>query len=734
MRDTSPGCNKIAKVFKAYRNKWVVALLISLVTASVFMPALKNGFLNWDDDLYVFNNPHIHSINLTSIKWMLTAFYAYNWHPLTWLVHALDYAVWGLNPAGHHLTNVILHALNTFLVVIIVFKLMERETARGRKGTVPPCEANGNISTSFIVASVTGLLFGLHPIHVESVAWVSETKDVLCSFFYLLTIAVYISYTDATKTHNGSYRSGNHRALLIRRVYYALSLLFFSAALLSKPMAVTLPLILILLDIYPLERLHTKCDLKSLVKIFAEKIPFFLLSISVSLLTVSAHELLVKQYSLWVRLLVSMKAFAFYLFLLVLPANLAPLYPYPHHVSLGQPRFLLSFLLLVTITASCIFLWKKTKVYLTLWLYYIITLLPVIGLIQVGKQSAADRYMYLPSIGPFILIGLLAAGSWRKASEARRFPRALRGLFCLVVVSGLTCFSYLTIRQIPIWKNTITLFSYEISQYPDFPDAYTIRGLNYTKKNDYTDAIEDFSRSIQLNPDYAPVYKYRGDAYEKLGRFNLAIADYNKSISINNRDPLGYSGRGDLYFKLGKYKQAISDYERAGQLMDSAVRQELKEQGHDPNKQYARYFYKCAEAYEKLGKYDKALINFDKTSRLVPDAADIYNRRGMLFGKMGNYQKALLDFSKAIKINPAYMPAYNNRAGVFTLLGKYRSAIKDLNTAVRLDATSVDSYVNLGVLYLKTGNNTQAFKDFQAAARLGDNGAQNYLKSRGVKW
>jgi hypothetical protein len=228
----------------------IVSFLISLITILVYLPALQNDFVNWDDNEYLYENPYIQSFNLTSIKWMLTSFHAANWHPLTWLSHTIDYAIWGLNPMGHHLTSIIFHGLNTFLVVILIGNLIN--LARN----------NNKQNTSLIVGAVTGVLFGLHPIHVESVVWASERKDVLCAFFFLLSILAYLRYTSALKRKAGLYVS---------------CLVFFMLSLMSKPMAVTLPIVLLILDVYPLRRMKLR-NITDSWRVIGEKVPFFVLS------------------------------------------------------------------------------------------------------------------------------------------------------------------------------------------------------------------------------------------------------------------------------------------------------------------------------------------------------------------------------------------------------------------------------------------------------------------------
>jgi hypothetical protein len=373
--------NNIAK-----KGKWFVALAILILTVLVYLPVIQNDFVNWDDPEYVYENRNIQVLGLQSLKWMLTTFHAANWHPVTWFSHALDHALWGLNPMGHHLTSILLHGLNAFLVVILIMRLLHHGKSVNYRFAGYEKENQLN-RDSLIIAGVTGLFFGLHPIHVESVAWVSERKDVLYAFFYLLSIVLYIEYVSS--------RQGK------KILYFGLSLGFFILSLMSKPMAVTLPVVLIILDFYPLERLSLKNVFTSQRKIILEKLVFFGLSAVSSILTIQAQKSAgaIKPYfsiQFTERLLVAIRAPVFYLYKMLWPTDLAPLYPYPSGISFFRIEYIISFSVLFMITGFCIYSWKRQKIWTVVWAYYLITLFPVLGIIKVGDQAAADRYMYLP--------------------------------------------------------------------------------------------------------------------------------------------------------------------------------------------------------------------------------------------------------------------------------------------------------------------------------------------------
>ncbi|MDO8446221.1 MAG: tetratricopeptide repeat protein [Deltaproteobacteria bacterium] len=557
--------------------------LIALVTFITYLPALNNDFVNWDDPTYVYENPHLQLLNLDFIEWAFSSVYFSNWHPLTMISYALDYSIWGLNPFGYHLTNIFFHACNTFLVFVLVVRLIECQP----NSPIPLFNkegVRGRYPSSLVAASVTALLFGIHPIHVESVAWVSERKDVLCAFFFLLALLVYLRYVSA-KTRTS--------------LLYSLCLLLFAMALLSKPMAVSFPVVLLILDFYPLKRFRAGDE--KIKRILAEKLPFFLFSLLSSLMTVWAQYLggslkPLEIYPLTTRFFVAMWAILFYLSKMLIPLDLAPFYPYPSQITATHIG---AFILVSGLIAYCI----KNRLLTAVWSYYIITLIPVIGIVQVAGFAAADRYTYLPSIGPFMLAGIAISLLIEGYS---RYKKAV-----VAVLAGLTVLTVsMTIKQIEVWRDSITLWSHEIKIYPDFYSSYYSRGNAYIKLNRYDEVISDYTKAIELNPKYLDAYNNRGNIYFDLGNYQAALSDYNKALELNPLDSQVYTNRGNAYLGLGDYAQAIKNHDRAIELN--------------------------------------------------PNDATAYNNRGAAYFRSGNYAHAIRDFSRAVELDPQFTDAYNN--------------------------------------------------------------------------
>ncbi len=511
------------------RHKIIFFLLAALAAFLVFMPGLWAGFVNWDDSAYVFENAHLRSFDL---KWAFSAVVVGNWLPLTLLSYALDYAIWGYSPFGYHLTNNILHAANTGLVLLLCLRL-----ASARKMAA---------FESMAFSLTAALLFGLHPLRVESVVWVSERKDVLCAFFFLLAMLSYLRY-----------------ATLLKKGWYVLTLVLFALALMSKPMAVTLPLVLLIIDFYPLERFK-----RSFRLVLVEKIPFFILSAASAAVALWAQRLegalsSIDTYPFWMRALVALRALGFYIFKSVFPSGLAPFYPLPDSGEIFDFSLLASAALVMTISSICLFTLKRTKALSAAWLYFLVTLLPVIGLVQVGSQAAADRYTYLPLIGPAMLIGALAAFVFGRLHRARAvaFYSALLFVFAI-----LTALSAVTVRQIGFWHDPIALWRREIALYPQVSLAYSNRALAYDDRGMYTEAIADYSSVISIDPGSASAYNNRGLIYDRLKMYREAIADFDIAIAVKPDYALAYNNRGNAYKSLGELRPAIDDFTRAAHL------------------------------------------------------------------------------------------------------------------------------------------------------------------------
>ena len=555
---------------EAIRHKNLIPVLICLalaiLTVITFWPLKDCGFVSLDDDVYVYQNAHVQSgLNWNSIKQAFSSEIIGKsgfWHPLTWLSLMLDYQIFGLNPFGFHMVNLLFHVMNTILLFLI-FRRMTK--------TIWP--------SAFVAC-----LFAIHPLHVESVAWIAERKDVLSTFFWMLTMGAYSYYVE----HPGFRR-------------YSLVLLFFVLGLMAKPMLITLPFVLLLLDYWPLQRFEeTRPNHKVQTEVFTsetsdkqkkkyknkpavketadseykwsliypllwEKIPLFVLAILSSIVTYIACLKVgavqsVEALSPVVRIGNAFVSYIAYIGKMIWPSNLAVFYPHPGLLVPWQ--VLGSVFLLIAITSVVIWKAKKFPYLATGWLWYTGTLVPVIGIVRVGVHAMADRYTYIPLIGLFIMV------SWGVPELLKKWNLRKEILLASSALSIL-CLSIITWTQVGYWQNSFTLYDHTLKVTDDNWLIYNNRGNAYAGLGNYRQAIEDLNRAIEIKPTYADAYTNRGAAYAGLGNHRQAIEDYGRAIEIEPGYANTYFNRGNSYRGLGNYRQAIEDYDEAIEIKPS---------------------------------------------------------------------------------------------------------------------------------------------------------------------
>ena len=522
------------------REGFIYAALL-LFTAAVYWPVVHCRFLNLDDWIYVTANPYVqHGLTANGIAWAFRTTTSYNWHPITWLSHMLDCQLFGLNPAAHHLVNVVFHAANTLLL----FHLLKRMTRE--------------VWPSAIVAA----LFALHPLHVESVAWIAERKDVLSTFFGLLTIWAYIQYArgraDLLVGQDARQRAPTGQVgpagIVLKSPgagWYVLALLFFALGLMSKPMLVTWPFVLLLLDYWPLERLRLSkpedanteataskpstfnLQPSTFLRLVLEKLPFLVLSIASSVVTVYAQRaggsvMDLNRMDFWARLDNALVSYVRYLAKAVWPQHLAAYYPI--HVDWPYWQVLGSAALLAAITAPVLRQWRRRPYLAFGWLWFLGTLVPVIGLVQVGGQAMADRYMYIPSIGLFVMV------VWGAKELAARLgiSRMGTGGVAAAALAGVT----VTAVQLRYWRNSETLFRHALDVTSNNMMAEFLLGDALIKERKAAEGLVHLERVVQLFPDYAPAQSKIADVLAMHGRIREAIEHYHAVLLYRPDTPI----------------------------------------------------------------------------------------------------------------------------------------------------------------------------------------------------
>jgi hypothetical protein len=561
----------------------LICLALAVLTVITFWSLKDCGFINLDDDLYVYENAYVQSgLNWNSIGQAFSSELMEtggHWHPLTWLSLMLDHQIFGLNPQGYHLVNLLFHVLNTLLLFLVLRRMTK---------TLWP--------SAFVAC-----LFAIHPLHVESVAWITERKDVLSTFFWMLTLGAYSYYVE-------------NRGL--RR--YFLVLLFFALGLMAKPMLITLPFVLLLLDYWPLQRFRgiqsnhkiqpevlksetsdkqkKKSKKKQAVKetlevkktadpeykwslihpLLWEKVPLFVLAILSSILTYIAQQnrglvMSFEEFPLGVRMGNAFISYIAYIGKMIWPSNLAVLYP---HSGLLLPwQVLGSVFLLIAITLAVIWRAKRFPYLATGWLWYIGTLVPVIGIVQVASQAMADRFTYIPLIGLFIMV------AWGVPDLLKKWKYRKEILVALSALSIL-CLSIITWTQVGYWQNSITLYDHSLKVTDNNMFIYYNRGFYYHNLGNYRQAIEDYNRAIEIKPGYAWAYLNRGNAYNLLGNYKKAIENFDRAIEIKPGFALAYNNRGGAYLMLGNKDFGCPDVQKACSLGECQALEFAKGKGY----------------------------------------------------------------------------------------------------------------------------------------------------------
>ncbi|MFA5239651.1 MAG: tetratricopeptide repeat protein [Phycisphaerae bacterium] len=536
---------------KQEQNKLYISLIYAVLAVSTFIayePVRHNGFLNYDDDRYVTENPYVNGgISFESIKWAFTTGHASNWHPLTWMSHMLDCSLFGLNPAGHHIINLIFHIANTLLL----FWVLQRMT--------------GAVWQSAFVAAA----FALHPLHVESVAWVAERKDVLSTLFWILTMAAYLSYVRRPSAGR-----------------YLLTLLAFALGLMAKPMLVTLPFVLLLLDYWPLDRLQDSRNNEvirwpNIYHLIWEKVPFFALSAVSSAATFIAQRgggAVVQMGYLppGFRIANASASYVNYVNKMLYPVSLSVLYPY-HSTELSQ--VITNFIELAAVSAFIIYMSRRYRYLAVGWFWYLGTLVPVIGLVQVGSQAMNDRYTYVPSIGIFII------AAWGAAELLAKWRYRKIGL---AITAGivLTMLLVCTRIQSRYWQNSLTLFGHAAAVNEKDPLVHLAYGKTLLKNDRIEDAVTHFNETLRLMPASFEAYNGLGMVFIKQGKNDDAIACFAKSLSIKPNQPVIHYSSGVAYLAVDKYDEAIRnfkdalrlkpDFREASQQMAMALKEKAK--------------------------------------------------------------------------------------------------------------------------------------------------------------
>jgi len=690
------------------RSRWMTAgvcLFLVLLVMAVFGQTFHHEFVNYDDDAFVTNNRHVlRGLTWENAGWSLTAGIGKDsvdidwWRPVSMMSHMLDVRLFGLNAGAHHAVSVGIHAL-VAVALFLVFRSM-----------------TGMMWRSAFVAAV----FAIHPLHVESVAWVAERKDILSGLFFVLTLGAYTRYA------RRPFGFGN----------YLLVLLMFALGLMSKPMVVTLPCVLLLLDYWPLGRVGSV----PVKRLLAEKAPLLAMSVAVSVLTTMGpggiNNALMASLPWHLRLGNGLTTYGMYLWQTVWPTGLACLYPHPgKNLSLGSMALAGAVITAITAGVVC----QRKRRYLTVgWLWYLGMLVPVIGIIQSGGQAHADRYMYLPQIGLYLAVTWLAADWAEKFRHRRAWLWGVAAMvLCLLLVTAYQQTSY--------WRNSETLWTHALECTQNNADARYNFGHVLQQQGRTDEAIVQYREALRLNPAYTDVFCNLGLALYQLGQTGEAIARFREALQLNPASTDAHCNLGLALFQQGQTEDAIAQYREALRVcpdhadahnnLGNALLfgQGRSEEAMAHFREALRINPAHADAHLNLGngllqkgRTEEAAVQFREALRINPAHADAHNSLGSALTRQGRVDEGIAQFREALRINPAYAAAHNNFGDALFQKGRMEEAIAEYRATLEISPTNVGAHYKLGKALLQQGRIEEAVIQLSEVLRLKPGDAETH--------
>jgi len=652
----------------------VIPLVIAFSTFAAFLPALQNQFVSWDDAENFLDNPHYRGLGWTHLRWMWTTHLGH-YIPLTWMTLGLDYLLWGMNPVGYHLTSLLLHAANAVVFFFVVRRLLTRALPS-------PSEHGYALAVS---SGVAALVFAIHPLRVESVVWVTERRDVLSGLFYLLTILLYLRAREREERGRG---------------WYWLSVAAFVCALFSKSMVVNLPVVLLILDVYPLRRLGGAVGWlsESARRVYVEKIPFVLLAAAASAIAVMAQSSVhaaasLAQLSIPGRVAISAYGLSFYLWKMVVPVNLSPLYELPPAVNPWAPPFLLSYGLVVAITALVLALRRPLPGLLAAWVAYVVVLLPVLGIFQSGPQIAADRYTYLASLGWAILVSAGVLSHWR------RRPFLFTGLAACVLF-GL---GILTWNQVQVWRDSEKLWTHALATYPKSSIAENNLGNVRADQSKLAEAIEHYRQALDIDPEHASAHYNLGNVLAQQGKLAEASEHHRQALRLKPDYADAHNNLGNVLAQQGMLAEASEQYQRALQIRPDDA------DAHN----------NLGNALAQQGKLSEAVDHYRQALKIKPDFAKAASNLGSALAQQGKLSEAVEHYRRALEIKPDFAEALNDLGNALARQGQLAGAIDHYRQALKIKPDFAKAASNLGLALAQQGKLAEVVEHSRRAKDAG---------------
>jgi tetratricopeptide (TPR) repeat protein len=705
---------RFSELFADPAHAVAVAALVVL-TFAAFYPALHNGFLDYDDDSLYLNNPYFRGLGWLNIRWAFTTFLMGHYQPLTWLSVGFDYVVWGMNPFGYHLTNLLLHAVNTVLFYFLAVRLLSF--------VVPP----GKDSGIAVGAAVAAALFSIHPLRVESVVWITERRDVLSGMFVLLTVHAYVT---AAQAENRSSRGA----------WLALTLVAYVLSLLSKAVGMTLPVVFLILDVYPLGRLggsRARWIGPEVRGVWLEKIPFVIFGAAAAIVAAMAQRdtyamKTFTEYGIGPRVAQAFYGFVFYVWKTLVPTNLLPMYVLPAALSPSQRIYLTCALIVIAATAALIFFRKTWPAGLAVWLCYLAVVLPVSGIAQSGPQIVALRYTYLSCLGFALLAGGGVVYFWRRWGAVT--PAAVAGAVSLALVGAV--FIYVTRQQIAIWRDTEGLWRYVLSIEPNSTVAHNDLGNILFKRGEVDAAIGHYRQAIRLSPQSGLNHYNLANALARQGKIDEAIDEYRRAVFYAPYQGRAWYSLALLLGGKGETDEAVEDYGRAikaepnypksynnlGELLLARGRPEeaarLFRQAIARDPKFAAAYANLGRAFVFQRRPDDARQAVDSALAMDPDLALAHYAKATLLMQQQRFDEAIGEYRKAIAGSADYKPTLYRIGAAYFELGRFNEAAAAYRELLEAYPSRADARYSLGNTLLKLGKPAAAAEQYRAAIKL----------------
>ncbi len=682
-----------------------ICIALVIVTIAVFGRVAGYEFVNYDDGDYVYQNPIVaNGLSAQGIKWAFTSTYAGNWHPVTWLSLMLDCSLFGPKPGGLHLVNLALHVISTLLLFVVLMKMTRAVWA-----------------SAFVAA-----VFALHPLHVESVTWIAERKDVLSTVFWMLTMLAYAYYVERPKVGR-----------------FALVVIAFTLGLMAKPMLVTVPFVLLLLDYWPLKRVrpaeaseaggeqtpHPSAQTPQ--RLLREKLPLFALAVVSSTITIFAQQgagavTTMQRIGLLERVANVPVSYATYIAKMFVPLKLAPFYPYPQSIPVA---FAVASAVVLVVVSILVVRLADRYGYATLgWFWYVGTLIPVIGIIQVGDQAMADRYTYVPLIGIFIIIAFAVRDLIRKLPQLK----AVCAFVAVAAVAALWVAAHLQARY---WQNSFTLFEHALAVTENNYVAHYCLSEPLRSQGRVDEAIEHCREALAIRPDYVEAMNGLGIALVEDGKAEEAAEQFKKALRVKPNLFAAHMNLGSALLDTGDVEKATEHLRAAVQLrstptariklaeafvfqqrFDLAAEQLAKVLELEPNDPFAHY--SLASAYVRLGQNDKAVQHLARAIELKPDFVTAYNDLGYLLMHTGGVQQAVACFSRALEYDPTSAKLHYNLGVALTGMGKFDEAVAQYNIALDINPDYASVHNDLAAVLIRLGRLDEAKEHLERTLEL----------------